>query len=438
MPAQKASPAGSGLKKTQPSAPNNAGKHPSPPNKQQPNPSRPSTPINFGIPTKLVTPPEQLAGTSTPYTQSRPTKSASPPRQKDPPPGLVSASQSEVKDVQGVRILVLEGNKPKHAKPGEAIFDCVASVISLAVDILECRPSFYVLLKIVEKTAGARHDLLWLQNLGDSDSGFEPAVSDYLESTRASFPHVLVSNKFGMQTKNGRTNKRSWKDKFDPKAAAAIELSGMLVSRLVTMYTSLKTEDSPILRTRFRTLHVRLSFTIAHELVHAFTHYLIRNKRRHTPPKVTAGGYGNSEVGESGRFWERELAGGVVDMRLSANGTEMVALRDDPLGKCYRLLNKVINDLLARDFKNSLRPDGGKLIDREHKDVLAEHISPKRWTDSYKNMFDEEEVQGLEELNPDLLDELFGPKTRKEPKYNISGQNARKFAMGPRKMLHST
>lgn len=189
------------------------------------------------------------------------------------------------------------------------------------------------------------------------------------------------------------------------------------------------------MKLRFKTLHVRLSLTVAHELVHAFNLYLVRDRRKHTPPGVTAGGYGNSAVGESGRFWERELTGGIIDMRLSANGTEMVALRDDPLGKCYRLLDKIINGLLARDFKNSLRPDGGNLIDREYKNVLAEHITPMEWKDRYTDMFPEK-AKGPITLSPDLVEELVGPEIRKTPKHDISGQSARKFAMEPRRVSY--
>ncbi|KAK4244760.1 hypothetical protein C7999DRAFT_43634 [Corynascus novoguineensis] len=334
---------------------------------------------------------------------------------------------------KGVRVLVLEDSSFRHAKPSEAIFDCVASVISLAVDILECTPSVSILLSIMKQVKIHRKDVLWLQNL--DSSGLNDAVYQYLSQIRASFPHVLVSDKFGMQTKNGRTNKRNCKEAFDPKAAAAIELNAMLVNRLVTTYTSLKSTDSTIIRTRFRTLHVRLSLTIAHELVHVFNHYIVRNQRRHTPPKVTAGGYGNSKVGESGRFWEKELTGGVVDIRLSENDTEMVALRDDQLGKCWRLLEKVIDGLLARDFKNSLQAEGDMLTDREHQNVLAEHISPMRWTTRYRDMFPEK-LEGPEELNTSLIDELVGPEIRKKPKYNISGQNARKFAIQPRTVSH--
>ncbi|KAL2196943.1 hypothetical protein P885DRAFT_37184 [Corynascus similis CBS 632.67] len=432
IPAQKGSLAGSVKTKTQLSTASNASKPPSTP-RQQPNPSRPSTPINSGSPPKLVSSPEQLVGSSPPRTYNRPTKSSLPPKQQSQPPVLAPASQSKVQDVQGVRILVLEGNKPVHAKPGEAIFDCVASVISLAVDILECKPSLLVLRRLTDDILGGRADVMKLRNLEPSD--FEKEISQYLRKIRTSFPHVLVSDRFGMETKNGRTTKRDCMGDFEPKAAAVIELSGMLVNRLVTTYTSLKAADSPTMKMRFKTLHVRLSLTVAHELVHAFNLYLIRDRRKHTPPGVTAGGYGNSAVGESGRFWERELTGGIIDMRLSANGTEMVALRDDPLGKCYCLLDKIINGLLARDFKNSLRPDGGNLIDREYKNVLAEHITPMEWKDRYTDMFPEK-AKGPITLSPDLVEELVGPEIRKTPKHDISGQSARKFAMEPRRVSY--
>lgn len=68
--------------------------------------------------------------------------------------------------------------------------------------------------------------------------------------------------------------------------------------------------------------------TVAHEMEHVFTGYLLRDPLAHTPPTVTYGGYGNDAVGESGRFLEGGVFGGFLDMKLEVpSRMEVIAVR---------------------------------------------------------------------------------------------------------------
>lgn len=77
---------------------------------------------------------------------------------------------------------------------------------------------------------------------------------------------------------------------------------------------------------RFRTLLFRLGETMAHELCHVFTLYLLFSRSRHTPPRITYGPWGNKDAGESGRWWESRMFGGYIDMRMGTS-MERVAIR---------------------------------------------------------------------------------------------------------------
>lgn len=57
----------------------------------------------------------------------------------------------------------------------------------------------------------------------------------------------------------------------------------------------------------------QLGISIAHEIVHFLTGFLTGTPFPDTPPAVTYGGFGDDVTGESGRYWEGHLLGGIVD-----------------------------------------------------------------------------------------------------------------------------
>ncbi|KAK4153798.1 hypothetical protein C8A00DRAFT_43361 [Chaetomidium leptoderma] len=302
---------------------------------------------------------------------------------------LVSASKY---DVNGLRVLI---PNQKGCK---------------SLDLLECKSSISALKSFTRKVATYNQHVPELRDLKESD--IEPKVRQYLLVIRSSFPHIVVSDEYGMARKNGRTNKRSFQGSMEPKTAAVIELNATLMNRLVDAYCILKAADSETNTRRFRNLHFRLSVTMAHELVHVYNLYLQYSSDEHTPPQITYGGYGDSVVGESGRYWEYKVLGGFVDMRQSPDGMEVVALRDNHREKCWRI--------------KTVHP----------KNRFTELTSAIDWKNKFKDVFPA--VAADQETKQLLLAQivwLTGPKIMKTLMYNMSGQDLRGFALRPRTVL---
>jgi hypothetical protein len=67
----------------------------------------------------------------------------------------------------------------------------------------------------------------------------------------------------------------------------------------------------------------QMIITVAHEILHLLTGYLTGKKLPGTPPSISLDSYGNTRTGESGRWWESKVLGGVV---------EFYEDKKDPLG----------------------------------------------------------------------------------------------------------
>lgn len=189
---------------------------------------------------------------------------------------------------------------------------------------------------------------------------------------------------------------------------------------------------------RFRNLHLRLSLTMAHELVHVYNLYLQGGQHNHTPPQVTYGPYGDDRVGESGRYWEYWTLGGWVDMRADSNGLETIALRDSHGQKAWPLKPEAIDGLLGRDFDKVLQR-GTPLNDEEHpKGKFVDKITPLQWKDRYTDVFPRPapQVKGAAppqaEFTAKQVAVLTGGDMLKTPRYNVCGADMQAFGLDPR------
>lgn len=135
---------------------------------------------------------------------------------------------SSSSDVDAIRIFVLGQHGFQDLRPGSTVFNCTSAMISLGLDILQARSSVLALKKVIRRIIEANQDVPDLRNLGEAD--LEPKINEFLHSVRRSFPHVVVTNRFGMVTKNGRTNKQDCRGVFHAKTAAVIELNEMVSS----------------------------------------------------------------------------------------------------------------------------------------------------------------------------------------------------------------
>ncbi|KAH6649295.1 hypothetical protein F5144DRAFT_479175 [Chaetomium tenue] len=352
-------------------------------------------------------------------------------------PKLVPASAW---DVKGLRVLVPDNKGGFDNVPaGTDVFDCTASIISMALDLLETRSSIIALRMHTTRVIDASQHLPKVRNIQDDD--IEPTIRRYLAAIRASFPHVVVSDKYGMATMNGRTNKKEWKEGADPKTATVIELNAMLVGRVAAAHKALQTGNSASNMRRFRNLHMRLSITMAHELVHVYNLFLQGGQHNHTPPSVSYGPYGDDKVGESGRYWEYWTLGGWVDMRADGNGMETIALRDSHGQKAWVVKPDVVDGLLGREFGKWLQPST-PLNDEEHpKGTFVDKITPLNWKDRYTDVFPRPApvAKGAAapqaEFTAKQVAVLTGADMMKTAKYNVCGNDLQAFGLNPRTKL---
>lgn len=174
---------------------------------------------------------------------------------------------------------------------------------------------------------------------------------------------------------------------------------------------------------------------MAHELVHVFNLFFRRRRQAHTPPHVTYGGFGNTRVGESGRFWEYQTFGGFVDMRENtALRMVAVAIRDSHGQHVWRIKNAVVDGILRRDFNKWLRPDE-PLNDEDHpKGVLTEYMPTINWKNKYSDIFPPSlPSEQNAELSAGQISSLTSLKALQNfPKYNMSGPDLRAFVSDPR------
>jgi hypothetical protein len=181
---------------------------------------------------------------------------------------------------------------------------------------------------------------------------------------------------------------------------------------------------------RFQTLLCRLSITFAHELAHVYTLFLQRVKSEHTPPRLSYGGYGDDEVGESGRYWESRVFGGTVDMREGPQ-IEAIALCGHPSGKVWRLRSHLIQRLIARDFSWLEEP----LIDRDnpYRCQATEQTDRYDWLHHNRDILppDPPVPTGPQELSSRQVRELLELNNTQFPAYSMRGDELRAFSRDP-------
>ncbi|KAK3983864.1 hypothetical protein QBC44DRAFT_375803 [Cladorrhinum sp. PSN332] len=257
-----------------------------------------------------------------------------------------------------------------------------------------------------------------VRNLKEED--IQPKIDAYLKAIRTHLPHIVVSNVGGMATKNGSTTKRDCSSVYDnPQAAGVIELNGSLVGDMVTACRWIKgkreTDDDVV---TYRTLHLRLFHYTCPRASTPLHPLPPSNHQQHTPPGVNYG-YAFVHAGESGRFWEAALLGGVVEMRFDSK-------------KAWILdYDEVIRPLVKRQFRllNESLPES---------DRADEYLKEKRkssWVNNYLDPFDEDDYKeanrGPQKLESRQVGYLISAQLRDKRKYQISGRDLAKSSQQP-------
>ncbi|KJK80111.1 hypothetical protein H634G_04350 [Metarhizium anisopliae BRIP 53293] len=232
-------------------------------------------------------------------------------------PRRISSNLELPETLAGISIRVPCDQNFKNTEIEDPVFEAVAATAQLGIDILHSSTGFSGLMdtgkQIIEETLRNNPN----QRCRDA-KGIENHTKDYLKRITENFPVLLVHDM--RAATNGRTTKGTWEvpqDRlFPPHHAGAIEINRMLVDRLIdARQAALLYSNDQNARDRFYTLSFRIGATIAHELCHVFTTFLLYDPNANTPPAVSYAGWGNTMVGESGRRWESLTFGGVVDMR---------------------------------------------------------------------------------------------------------------------------
>lgn len=133
-------------------------------------------------------------------------------------------------DVGALRIFAPSPKDGLVPVPAETtLFQCTASVICFALDLLECRSSVWAMKNITLRIAKRNRNKPFLRGLKD-DKDTTHEVNQYMGAIRQGFPHVVVSSEYGMAPKNGRTSKVEYHHPYAPKASGSIELNGFVRS----------------------------------------------------------------------------------------------------------------------------------------------------------------------------------------------------------------
>lgn len=104
---------------------------------------------------------------------------------------------------------------------------------------------------------------------------------------------------------------------------------------------------------------MRLGITIAHEICHVLTSFLLYDPNATTPPQAVYGScYGSEVQGEAGRYWEYITFGGFIDMRASIvhpnGGADIaIAIRDKHSRHAWVLQTEAVQLLVGNRGKLS-------------------------------------------------------------------------------------
>ncbi|KAI2464994.1 hypothetical protein F4781DRAFT_410821 [Annulohypoxylon bovei var. microspora] len=138
----------------------------------------------------------------------------------------------------------------------------------------------------------------------------------FLRRMRADFPGVRIGQVDG----EAAAQKKSWgndMNQWTPKDG------GFLVFqvRIINNMAHARRQPRDVAQLNYSRFKFQMVISVAHEIVHLLVGYLTGTARPLTPPRLTLVAYGNDAVGESGRYWESILFGGVVEFYQDSNDT---------------------------------------------------------------------------------------------------------------------
>ncbi|KAI1208355.1 uncharacterized protein F4807DRAFT_148849 [Annulohypoxylon truncatum] len=139
-------------------------------------------------------------------------------------------------------------------------------------------------------------------------------IDVFLRRMRANFPGVRLNRTDG----EAAAQKKTWgtdMNRWDPKEAGFFEFQIMIINNMIHA----RRLEPNVARLNYSRFKFQMVISVAHEMVHLLVGYLTGSHSPPTPPGVTLTPFGNTVSGESGRYWESILLGGVVEFYQDRN-----------------------------------------------------------------------------------------------------------------------
>lgn len=172
-------------------------------------------------------------------------------------------------------------------------------------------------------------------------------VDFFFGRLRSNFPVVLLCDIAG----EASATKKDWgtdMSQYDPQEASHFEFNKTIINNMIYV----RHQPPNVTGDNYNCFKFQMAITIAHEIVHLLTGFLTGTARPYTPPGVSLGNYGNRNMGESGRYWESILLGGVVEFFEDGNDP----LQERQAGRPYLIedsRNNVPAQLVSTTYINN-------------------------------------------------------------------------------------
>ncbi|KAI1077177.1 hypothetical protein F5B20DRAFT_583668 [Whalleya microplaca] len=254
--------------------------------------------------------------------------------------------------INGLEVYTDETGQHELLAPASIRYRILESVIHLGLSILECpqgRDSLvHIAAMVIElrsnPTKGKPIPHVYNRPLDEMPQW----IDRFLRSLKANFPTVYLRVCLG----EASAVKYNWGDdmaKYNPKVAGHLNVQRSIINNMAYVHG----QPPDIARDNYKLFKYQMGITIAHEIVHLLTGYLTGTARPLTPPRVSLTAYGKSKAGESGRYWESTMLGGVVEFWEDITDP----LKERQAGKPYLIKdgrNNVPAKLISMNYINNL------------------------------------------------------------------------------------
>ncbi|KAF4469571.1 hypothetical protein FALBO_3533 [Fusarium albosuccineum] len=185
-------------------------------------------------------------------------------------------------------------------------------------------------------------------------------INSFLNSVKQDFPTVIVDEGVQGEAFVRRLEWGNSMDDYRAGPAADMHLSSVIIENMVYAREQFDPQSSDYQHytDSYNMFKFQMGISIAHEIMHLLTGFLVGNPKQNTPPRVTMPGFGTRRNGESGRYWERIFLGGAVEFWSSENdilgvrqaGTPYLFPDGQPSSAGRQVSRRYINNFLAGNF----------------------------------------------------------------------------------------